>query len=69
MGQSTCLEHLINYSKINCIHIEEKLDICSRIPPELKAAVAFILFFFIAIELLLPFQLRKKVNAYIQPTI
>lgn len=63
------LEHLINYLRINYICIQEKLDICSLIPPEIKAAVSFIPFFFIAIELLLLFQFREKVNAYTLVTI
>lgn len=37
-------------------HREEKLDVCSPIPPKIKAAFVFILFFFIAVEFSWPEQ-------------
>lgn len=63
MGQSTCLEHSINYLWVNCIHVEEKLNIRSSIASERKVALCLFPILFITAELLL-FQVREKVNAY-----
>lgn len=65
MGRSTCLEHSINYSGINCVYIEKKLDIWSSVPPEISVAVCLYPILVIAVELLLLFQVREKVNAIV----